>query len=102
MFQCIKQGVGCIIFMDANAWLGPNYIKNDPHNQNKNGELLANFLSRNKNINLLNASNLCKGLITRSRNVNCKKEESVIDFVLSCNKVFPYFKNMLIDEKNSN
>ena len=99
IFQCNKQNVGCLIFMDGNAWLGSNYIKDDPHNQNKNGKMFANFLARNPNLNLMNSSNICKGLITRSRTVNSNKEESVIDFVLSCNMVFPFVKNMLIDEE---
>ena len=96
--ECHQSGLGCMIFMDANSWLGSDYIKNDPHKQNKNGELFASFLSRNQNINVLNASNLCEGLITRQRSVDGRSERSVIDFVLVCNKVLPFAKKMVIDE----
>ena len=99
ILECIKEDSACLIFMDGNAWLGSEYIKNDPHSKNKNGELFGNFISRNSNINLLNASNICRGLITRSRLVNSKKEESVIDFVLACNKVLPFVQKMTIDEE---
>ena len=99
VLECIKQDSACLIFMDGNAWLGSEFIENDPHTKNRNGELFGNFISRNSNINLLNSSNICKGLITRSRLVNSTKEESVIDFVLACNKVLPFVQKMTIDEE---
>ena len=40
-----------------------------------------------------------EGVITRSRKVNEKNEDSVIDFAIVCEKIFPYFTKLLIDEK---
>ena len=62
-----NEGSGLIYLFDGNAWLGPSVIKADPHKQNKNGEMLNSFLVRNSNLTLLNASDLCEGVITRSR-----------------------------------
>ena len=40
VFESQTIGSAIMIFFDANAWLGPEVIKNDPHLQNKNGKLL--------------------------------------------------------------
>ena len=85
--------------MDGNAWLGGKILKGDPHNQNKNGELFQNFLERNPHLTLLNTESFCKGTITRSRSVNDKVENSVIDFVIVCDKVLPYVTKFNIDEE---
>ena len=70
---------------------------NDPHNQNKNGEMFSQFLSRNENMTILNSLELCEGLITRKRIANGKVEKSVIDFALVCNIMLPYVKKFFID-----
>ena len=57
------------------------------------------FLLRNTELNVLNCESLCEGLITRSRNVNGKTENSVIDFVLVCDKMLPFVKKFQIDEE---
>ena len=31
--NCNREGSGILIFMDANSWLGPSWIKNYPHSQ---------------------------------------------------------------------
>ena len=102
--ECQNEGSGCLIFMDGNAWLGPSWIKQDPHMMNKNGELFESFLIRNPNMTLLNAADFCEGSITRERTVNIREnskiERSIIDFVLVCNKVFPFVSKFLIDEKH--
>ena len=99
VLQCSQGGFGCIITMDANSWLGKDYIKEDPHEQNNNGKLFHEFLQRNPQLNLLNMSERCEGIITRSRSVQGKREESVIDFVITCDKVLPHFETMKIDEE---
>ena len=99
IFQADKEGNGCLITMDGNAWLGDKIIKDDPHKQNKNGEMLQHFLQRNPNLTLLNREKFCQGVITRSRTVSNKIESSIIDFVIVCDKVFPYITKFTIDEQ---
>ena len=55
----LQEGAGCIIAMDANSWLGKNYIKEDSHDQNNNGKLFQEFLERNPHLNILNTSENC-------------------------------------------
>ena len=87
------------MLFDGNAWAGSNVIPNDPHIQNKNGKLLENFLARNREMHLLNASDICKGLITRSRMVGNKEENSIIDFVIICDILLPFVAKFEIDEE---
>ena len=94
-----QDGEGCLIMMDANSWLGSSLIHGDPHNQNQNGKLFENFLFRNPNLTVLNADKLCQGKITRCRVVNGKLEKSIIDFIIICEKLLPYFLKMTIDEE---
>ena len=96
---CKWEGSGCMILFDVNAWLGLSILRNDPHKQNKNGAFLENFLVQNKNIHLLNSLDICEGLITRSRKVQNKIENSAIDFVMVCNRILPFVSKLIIDEK---
>ena len=48
---------------------------------------------------MLNKTDLCDGIITRSRIVNGKVEKSVIDFVLVCAKLLPFVRKMKIDKE---
>lgn len=98
VFNAEKNGEAVILTMDGNSWLGPGILKNDPHSQNKNGELMANFLTRNQNLTLLNAESFCNGLITRSRKVNQKEERSAIDFVIVSKKLIHFVNKFTIDE----
>ena len=41
----------------------------------------------------------CKGSITRSRKVGNHFEESVLDYILVCDKMLPFFDKMVVDEK---
>ena len=54
LFLSQNDGTGFICTMDGNSWLGPDLLKNDPHIQNKNGQLLHKLLLRNPNLTLLN------------------------------------------------
>ena len=94
-----SHGVGCIITMDANSWLGSDILKNDVHQQNRNGKLFETFLNNNENMHILNNQHFCDGNITRTREVNGKEEKSILDFILTCDKVLPFAKHMYIDEK---
>ena len=99
ILDCQSDGSSCIILMDANAWLGKKIIKKDPHTQNKNGLMFESFLLRNSHLQLVNAMDICEGLITRSRTVENRSEQSIIDFVIVCDKLLPFTKKLLIDEK---
>ena len=46
LIECEKEGTGCMILFDCNAWVGSKILKNDPRRQNKNGALLENFMIR--------------------------------------------------------
>ena len=50
-------------------------------------------------MSLINSLDICQGLITRSRIVCDKKEDSVIDFALACDKLLPFVTKMVIDEQ---
>ena len=94
-----QSGAGCVILMDANSWLGKDILPDDPNNQNENGKLFQGFMERNKNLTLLNAHNLCKGSITRERKVKDRTEISILDFVVVCEQVLPFFKAMKMDKE---
>ena len=68
--KLLEDGTAIIIQMDANCHLGSNIIENDPNVQNENGKIFEDFLSKNTNLNLLNALPICQGLITRYRKNN--------------------------------
>ena len=93
------EGTGFILSMASNSWLGPALVKNDPHTQNKNGKMFQDFMLRNPKLTLLNSESFCQGLITRSRKVDKNIEESVIDFVLVCDKMLSFVNKFTIDEK---
>ena len=78
-----------------------NNVKKDPHSQNKNGQLFSQFLERNSQLHLMNASDLCDGVITRCRTANDRTERSIIDFVIVCEKLYPYVRKLVIDEDKS-
>ena len=93
------NNAGVIIQMDSNAWLGDSVIKGDPNNQNKNGELLMEFINRNPILNIINGTDFCKGTITRQRKTKIRKEESILDLFIVCDKLKPYITEMKIDEE---
>ena len=86
--------------MDANAKVGADYIEGDPNVMSSNGELLIDFVERN-NLIICNGTDLCKGLITRTRSTVKGKEESVIDYVIVCQELFALLLEMKIDETNA-
>ena len=92
------KGHGVLVQMDGNLHAGAELIKDDPNQQNRNGKLFMDFLERNKSITVVNALNICEGLITRKRDVKTKTEEAVLDFFLVNDRLRPFLKKMLIDE----
>ena len=90
---------GIIIQMDGNLWAGQELIKGDPNKMNNNGRHFKNFLEKNKHLTVVNSLSMCEGLITRCRITKIKKEKSVLDFYLVCDRVLPFVTRMLVDEK---
>ena len=97
IIKCEDRNCGLIIEMDCNAKLGKNIIQGDPHDMSGNGKLLWDVIQR-RNCCVVNATEKCKGTITRSRTKGKIKEESVIDFVIVNQKIQPYIEEMEIDE----
>ena len=91
-----SSGSGLIIQMDGNLWAGSQIIPNDPRQQNRNGKLFEEFLYRNQHLTVVNALNLCEGVISRQR----KSEKSVLDFFIVCSLVLPHVTRMVIDQEN--
>ena len=55
-------------------------------------------LIESQNLSLLNASDLCEGVITRHRKTIVGDEISVIDYILVCNYLLWYLERMIIDD----
>ena len=75
-----------LIQLDANAKLGSDIIKDDPHIMTENGQLLLDIMER-QNLSVVNAMEECKGTITRERITTTRVEKSVIDFVIVCERM---------------
>ena len=88
------EGQGIIIQMDGNLHAGKELLKNDPNPQNANGKMFMDFLERNPTLIVVNALDICEGLITRVR----KSEKSILDFFIVNEKLRQYLKKMIIDE----
>ena len=69
VIEATKAGSGLLIQMDGNLWAGKEIIPNDPRPQNRNGRLFAQFLNQNSHLSVVNALDLCEGLITRRYHV---------------------------------
>ena len=91
-------GCGIMIELDANAKLGSSVISGDPHGMSSNGQILFNLAERH-NLTIANASDKCTGTITRHRSTIENEEKAVLDYVVFCNIIEPFFNSMLIDEK---
>ena len=86
-----------LIQMDANAKLGRDTIKNDPHDTSGNGKLLLDIMSR-QNLSVVNGMEICEGVITRERATKTRVEKAVLDFVIVCSQMKEFVRKMLIDE----
>ena len=90
-----------LVEMDANAKLGANIIKNDPHCISENGLLLRDIIQR-QNLICLNAHGSCEGSITRHRKTVCGDEKAILDFIIVCDQLGEFFQRMIVDEKRVN
>ena len=98
MNEAELEGDGLIIQMDGNLHAGPDIVKTDPNKQNKNGKLFVEFLERNAQLLVVNALDLCEGVITRRRELEKRTEEAVLDFFIINEKMRPFLKRMIVDE----
>ena len=98
--SCEERNCGLVIEMDANAKLGKDIIKGDPHEMSSNGKLLWDIINR-RNCTVVNTTEKCTGVITRSRMKKHVKEESVIDYIIVNPLMIPYLEEMNIDESKA-
>ena len=98
VIKAALSGSMICIELDVNAKLGPNVIKEDPHQKSMNGELLLGVIKRN-NLIVCNGTELCNGLLTRTRATVNGEEKSVIDFMIVSEELFAYMIEMKIDEE---
>ena len=87
-----------IIELDAHAKVGPGVIKDDPNQMSNNGKIMLDIIER-QNLEVANASDVCNGTITRERVAGGKTETSIIDFIIICERMRKYLKEMKIDDK---
>ena len=74
-------------------------MKNNPDPQNQNGRLFMDFLQRNPSLTAVNSLDICEGLITRQRQLESRTERAVLDLFLVNDKLAPFLKQMIVDEK---
>ena len=87
-----------LVQMDANAKLGKDVISHNPNELSDNGRLLLDLIER-ENLAVLNTSQLCTGAITRHRVTKENVEKSILDYILTCDKLADFLESMLIDEQ---
>ena len=85
--------------LDSNAKVGYDVIKGDPHPKSSNGQILMDLVERNGLI-LCNATDKCKGLITRRRITKNRTEESIIDYLIVSQDIYQYLQYMNIDSNH--
>ena len=98
IISAFDNGCGIIMECDANAKLGCEIIKNDPHAQSNNGALLWSVVCRN-NLTVVNSLNLCSGTITRKKISRVGTEMAVLDYFIVCDRMLKYVTKMQIDER---
>ena len=86
-----------LIEMDANAKLGKTVIKDDPNEITSNGKLLYDIVER-QNLVIINSLDICKGTITRQRDLENRTEKSVIDYMITCEDLGNEIIEAAIDE----
>ena len=100
IISCEERNCGLIIEMDCNAKLGKEIIKGDPHEMSNNGKMLWDIMIR-RNCTVVNSTEICNGVITRSRMKSGVKEESVLDYIIVNSTLLPYVEDMEIDESKT-
>ena len=96
------EGKPVIISLDANSKLGSTFIENDPHEQSRNGKLLADIIERHALIVVNGEKEKCVGLITRERHTVDGTEKSVINFVITSSTLIKHIEKIHIDDRSVN
>ena len=86
--------------LDANAKIGMENLKNDPHNITANGKIMLDIIKR-QNLIVANTLELCNGLITRERVTKAGIEKSIIDYVIICQELKNHLLEMTIDDNRT-
>ena len=97
IIQAKDDNCHILIQMDANAKVGSQVIKGDPHKMSNNGKLMLDIIER-QNLIITNGLDTCKGTITRERTFENKSERSVIDYIVVCEKLLKHLLEIWIDE----
>ena len=71
--------------------------KNDPHDTSENGQILLDLVDR-QSLKILNCSPQCDGVISRQRITVDRIEQSVIDYLITCEEMSLFLSKMTIDE----
>ena len=109
-FEALESEITCaelegkpeIISLDAKSKLGSRFIDKDPHEQSRNGKLLADILERHALVVVNGLKEKCTGLITRERRTVDGTERSVIDFVITSSILVKHIDKMHIDDGRVN
>ena len=98
IIEAKNEQCAIVIELDANAKLGGKQIKGDPNMLCNNGKIMSSILER-QNLFVGNKLSNGKGVITRKRTlVDGTVEESVIDYILLCDKMVEFVEDVIIDE----
>ena len=87
-----------LVQTDANAKIGNSYISKDPNVVSSNGKLLIGMVERQELV-VANSLEECEGTITRHRLVDGKLEQSILDYLIICQRLRQMLTEMKIDEK---
>ena len=89
----------CLVLLqlDANAKVGHQVIKNDPHSTSGNGQILIDLVTR-QNMFIVNSLPLCQGVITRDRETVVGREQSVLDYIIVCDSLKEHVVKMIVDD----
>ena len=62
--------------------------------------MFQDYLVKNPNLNVINATPKCEGKITRVRHMKNKTQESILDFFIVCDEILPLVTRMKIHEND--
>ena len=100
IMHCEEDNCGLIAELDCNAKLGYEILKGDPNQMSNNGKILWELVQR-RDCTVVNTTEKCKGVITRSRMKGTTKEESVLDYVIVNALVWQHVESMEVDESKT-
>ena len=98
VIEAVENNCMVLVELDANAKIGKEHIKGDPHECTQNGKLLLEMVKR-KNLVIANALDICKGVITRERITKEFTEKSIIDYILMSKELMEFLTHVSIDDE---